>query len=165
MTLVYKNICLQKLLKGATSTKLWGYKQFVSTPQHTELIAAWMNSAEWRWKMFSSYCHKEELNSFIAGGIKELLSLSVKQGGERSLAMNVFPCLAMVLLGARWLLQSRLLRILFTVFHLLLERLKFIGSKNCCVKLTGWRRHGYFEVTFIFLSQHQPYLLLLYQML
>lgn len=42
-----------------------------------------------------SYRRKQELNSFIAGGMKELLGVSVKPGGASSLAMSVFPCLAM----------------------------------------------------------------------
>lgn len=75
-----------------------------------------MNSAGWRWKILPSYRRKQELNSFIAGGMKELLSLSVKQGGESSLAMSLFPCLAMAQRRAWWLFQRCLLIVPFSLF-------------------------------------------------
>lgn len=130
-------------------------KQFdcsVCISQYIALIAAWLSSAGWRWKMFSSYRCKEELNSFIAWGIKVLLSLSAKQGGESSLPMNVFPFLAMVPRGAWWLLQSRLLGLLFSVFPLPLEHLKCIWSETCCVELTGLKKIWLFWRSYFFFS-------------
>lgn len=112
-----------------------------------------------------SHRRKQELNSFIAGGMKELLGVSVKQGGESSLAMSVFPCLptASVEPGGRFTAVYSSSRSRFSLFSLL-EQLKFIRPETCRVKLTGKGRYGYFEgFTFIFMSHNQHYLLLLLQ--